>query len=326
MKKHLIRFIAVIFTFFGLNATLMAQSWAELKQVKIVIPYPPGSEPDILARELSMALQKNTGKTYVVENRPGANGIIGINYVAKSKGDGSTLLLVDTLAIATNPLLFKSLSYDWEKDLTPIKTIAGTHLYLLVKKDFPADSYQDFIKQAKTRQDHINIGTGGQGHITHLGMGRLAQQENISFTYIPYRGMSPASNALLGGEIDALLAGGLLSVQSSQSGKVKILAVGAENRTELLPNIATIAELGGPKNSHFSTTFSLFAPGDSPAQLTDALAQAVTQALNSDEMQKSFSNRGLIQIPSSTESITAQIHQDQNTYRELLPTLGIVPE
>lgn len=326
MKMQLIRLMALGLTTFGLSLPAIADPLLDLSQTKIVIPYPPGSEPDILARELSQALHQNTGQNFIVENRPGANGMIGINYVTKAKGDGSTLLFIDSLALATNPLLFKSITYDWEKDLKPIKSVAGTHLYLIVKKDFPAQNYSEFIQQAKQRKGEINVGTGGQGHVTHLGMGQLAQLEDISFTYIPYRGVSPASNALLAGEVDALLAGGLMASMHSQSGKAKVLAVGTKARTDLLPNIPTIAESGGSEQALFSTTFSLFAPSQLSDELAASLASAIDTALNSSAMKNSFKNRGLIQVNSTPTGISQQIKQDQQNYRELLPTLGIQPE
>lgn len=326
MKKPLMHLIALGLTALSLNLAAATPTWLDAQQVKIVIPYPPGSEPDILARELGQALHQDTGQNVIVENRPGANGMIGINYVTKAKGDGSTLLFVDTLALATNPLLFKSVSYNWETDLKPITSVAGTHLYLIVKKDFPAQNYGEFIQYAKQHAGEINVGTGGQGHVTHLSMGQLGQQEGVSFTYIPYRGLSPASNALLGGEVDALLAGGLLAVQHMQSDKTKVLAVGAEKRTALLPNIPTISESGGPAQANFSTTFSLFGPKELPDAMQEALATAVAQAVNSSAMQNSFKNRGLIQVSSSPTSIQTQIRQDQQTYKELLPVLGIKPE
>lgn len=326
MKKQLIRLIGLGLTAVSVNLAAAAPSWLDAPQVKIVIPYPPGSEPDILARELGQALHQNTGQNIIVENRPGANGMIGINYVAKAKGDGRTLLFVDNLALATNPLLFKSITYDWQKDLKPIKSVAGTHLYLIVKKDFPAQNYSEFIQQAKQRRGEVNVGTGGQGHVTHLSMGQLGQLEEIRFTYIPYRGLSPASNALLGGEVDALLAGGLIAAQHAQSNKTKVLAVGAETRTELLPNVPTIAESGGSDRATFSTIFSLFAPNDLPDAMREDLAVAVDEALNTPAMKTSFKNRGLIQVSSTPESMTTQIQQDQQTYRALLPLLEIQPE
>lgn len=311
----------------GVVAPSLAQAaWPDGKQVYITVPYPPGTEPDILARELGMILGEERGANFVVENRPGANSIIGTDRVARSEGDGDQLLMVDTLAIATNPLLYKKLPYDWEKTLKPVVTVAGTHLYLLVNDKLPVKNYQEFIERAKASKGELNISTGSRGHVTHLGMGRLAKEEGVEFTYIPYSGVAPAVNGLLAGETDAMLVGGMIASKQATGGKVRILAVGASERSELLSEIPTIAESGGPADSVPTTTFTLFAPATTSDATVMEIHRAVTKAVQAPKIKESFKARGLISVDNTPEEIRASIERNIQVYTELMPTLGIKPE
>lgn len=319
--------LALLLAGVGALAPMMAQAaWPTTEQVRIVVPYPPGTEPDILARDLGVHLNKATGKVFVIENRPGANAIIGTDNIAKAKGDGSALLMVDSLAVSTNPLLYKSLPYKWEKDLKPVTTVAGVNLYLLVKNDFPAKDYKEFVAAAKKANGDVNVGTGGRGHVTHLGMGLLGREEGLNFTYVPYKGMAPATNAILGGETDAMLVGGILASQHVNGGKVRVLAVGADKRTELLPNVPTVQEAGGHANSIPTTTFALFAPGTTPDETVKEIQEKVDAALRTPEMQTAFKTRGLAQFYTTPAQTLERVQNDSKTYSELIPTLGIQPE
>lgn len=311
----------------GVVAPSLAQAaWPDDKQVYITVPYPPGTEPDILARELGMILGEERGTTFVVENRPGANSIIGTDRVARSGGDGDQLLMVDTLAIATNPLLYKKLPYDWEKTLKPVVTVAGTYLYLLVNDKLPVNTYQEFIDKAKETKGELNISTGGRGHVTHLGMGQLANEEGVDFTYIPYGGVAPAVNALLAGETDAMLVGGLIASKQVTGGKVRILAVGAPERSKLLSDVPTIHEVGGPENSVPATTFTLFVPVSTSDQTVEEIHRAVSKAIQAPKIQESFKARGLIPVSSTPEEIRSSIEKNIEIYTELMPRLGIKPD
>lgn len=327
MKKIKVNVISLAIMALGVIAPTLAQAaWPDGKQVYVTVPYPPGTEPDILARELGMSLNEQQGVNFVVENRPGANSIIGTDRVARSTGDGDQLLMVDTLAIATNPLLYKTLPYDWEKTLKPVATVAGTHLYLLVNDKLPVKTYQEFIASAKEKNGELNISTGGRGHVTHLGMGQLAKEEGVDFTYIPYGGVAPAVNALLAGETDAMLVGGMVASKQVTGGKVRILTVGATERSDLLADVPTIQEAGGKENSIPTTSFTLFAPISTSDQTVEEIYQAVAKAIQTPKMQESFKARGLISVSATPAEIRSAIEKNIEIYTKLIPSLGIKPE
>ena len=328
MKRIKTKAIALATVALGLVApSLSYAAWPEDTQVYVTVPYPPGTEPDILARELGMILSNAKGANFIVENRPGANAIVGTDRVARSHAkNGEQLLMVDTLALATNPLLYESLPYEWESSLKPVVTVAGTHLYLLVKDDLPVASYEEFIAKAKQDKGELNISTGGQGHVTHLGMGRLAKAEEVDFTYIPYGGVAPAVNGLLAGETDAMLVGGLVASKQIAGGKVRVLAVGAPERTDLLPDVPTIQEAGGPADSVPTTTFSLFVPATTSDEVVEEIHRAVTAAVQEPKIQESFKARGLIPVQTTPAELDAVIKENNKNYATLIPELGIQPQ
>ncbi|MYN14422.1 tripartite tricarboxylate transporter substrate binding protein [Pusillimonas sp. TS35] len=295
-------------------------------QVRIVVPYPPGTEPDVLARDLGNHLNKQTGQTFVVENRPGANAIIGTESVARSEGDGNTLLMVDRLALETNPYLYTKLTYDWHKDLKPVADLASVNLYLAVRKDFPVNSFEEFIAYAKKNPNAVNVATGGKGHVTHLGMASLANAEGVDFTYVPYRGVSPALNGLLAGETDAMIAGGLVMSQQSKAGNVKVLAVGTDERTALMPDVPTLQQAGGKPASIPSTTFTLVAPGTTPDAVVAQINEKVNKVLEEPALLKSYQARGLIVRRGTPQQVKQQMLTEAGQYKQIVNELGIKPE
>lgn len=292
-------------------------------QVRIVVPYPPGTEPDVLARDIGNQLAKRTGKVFVVENRPGANAIIGAGNVAKAAGDGSALLMVDRLALVTNPFLYANLPYDWRKDLKPVADVGHIDLYVAVRSSLGVGSYQAFMEKARAARGSVNVGTGGNGHVTHLGMAMLGAAEGVGFTYVPFKGVAPALTALLGGEVDALMAGGLVMSQQAQSGKIKVLVSGAGQRSGFMPDVPTLAEVGGKPGAIPSTVFSVFAPGSMPDALAAYINQEIRQAMDDAALRANYGKRGVeIRIPAADQT-RAEMERDAAVYGPLIKKLGV---
>jgi tripartite-type tricarboxylate transporter receptor subunit TctC len=234
--------------------------------------------------------------------------------------------MVDRLALVTNPLLYKKLSYDWTKDLKPVTNVGGVSLFLALKKDSPAKTFEEFIKLAKKTPGAINIGTGGKGHVTHLGMEALAQAEGVSFTYVPYKGVAPAMNALLAGEVDGMLGGGLVISQQSKAGKVKVVVTGADKRSDFLPDVPTLKEAGGKPGSIPSTAFTLVAPGTTPDALVAQINAAVAKVMEVPALRDAYQSRGLTVDVTSPQETLAQMNQEASRYKELVGKLGLQPE
>jgi len=303
-------------------ATAQNAAWPPAT-VKIVVPYPPGTEPDVLARDLSAALARQTGKTFVIENKPGANSIIGSDVVAKSEPDGSTLLLVDRLAVATNPVLYAKMPYRWEDALRPLTDLASVNLYLAVRDGFPARTYAEFLAWAKANPGKVTIGTGGNGHVNHIAAAMVAQAHGLDFTFVPYKGVGPALLALQGAEVDAVLAGGLVMKSATDSKRARVLVSGAAQRSTVLPDVPLLAEAGGKAGSIPSTVFALFAPG----KLSDATAQqiskAVASALGTGEVKQTYANKGLDLGFTTPAAGLGLLKQDSAKYERIIRDAGI---
>lgn len=286
-------------------------------QVRIVVPYPPGTEPDVMARDIGQRLSHN-GNVVVIENRPGANGMIGTAAVAKAAADGHTLLMIDRLALVTNPMLYSTLPYDPKTDIKPVAEVGKINLLVAVRQNFPGATYKDFVAYSKTAPGKTNVGTGGNGHVNHLGMEMLAQSENIQFSYVPYKGVAPAINALLAGEVDAVMAGGLVMSQHAGGGRIKVLAVGDTTRSAFLPEVPTLGEAGGKPGAIPSTVFMLAAPGKTPASVLDQANAAINKVLADPELQGSYRKRGVELLNSTPASSQDGIQRETVVYDALM--------
>jgi tripartite-type tricarboxylate transporter receptor subunit TctC len=316
--------VAAVLLAFGMGAA-SAQAWSA-STVRIVVPYPPGTEPDVLARDLGNQLGKQTGKTVVVENKPGANSILGSDVVAKADGDGGTLLMVDRLAIVTNPQLYKQMPYKWEDSLRPVSDLAGVNLFLGVREDFPAKTYAEFIQYAKANPGKINIGTGGNGHVNHIAAAMIADAQGVQFTYVPYKGVAPAVAGLLSREVDASLAGGLVMQGHAKTGKIRLLAVGDSRRASFLPDVPTIVEAGGVEGSIPSTVFALIAPARTPDALVELMSQAVAKAMGDAALKDKYQARGLNVSPTKPSETLALMKKDAAKFEKIIREAGIKVE
>lgn len=303
-------------------AAALAQSWPPAT-VRIVVPYPPGTEPDVLARDLGNALGKQSGKTFVVENKPGANSIVGTDAVAKADGDGSTLLMVDRLAVVTNPQLYARLPYQWETALKPVSDLAGVNLFLGVREGLPVKNFADFIQFAKAHPGKVNVGTGGNGHVNHIGMEMLAQAHGLSFTYVPYKGVGPAVMGLLSGEVDVVMAGGLALQSHVKAGKVKALTVGAPKRQMFMPDVPTVVEAGGKEGSIPSTVFALFAPAKVPDSVVQQISQAVAKAMDNPQVRGTYAVRGVDIGTTKPEQTLSLMKHEAVKYEKIIHDAGI---
>jgi tripartite-type tricarboxylate transporter receptor subunit TctC len=315
------KFLVVCALLFSAGAAL-AQSWPPAT-VHIVVPYPPGTEPDVLARDLGNELAKQTGSSFVVENKPGANSMVGTGAVVRAGADGGTLLMVDRLAVVTNPKLYLKMPYAWEQDLKPVSDLAGVNLFVGVRAGLPVKTFGDLVAYAKANPKKLNVGTGGIGHVNHIGMEMLSQAHGLSFSYVPYRGLSPAIMGLLTEEVDVVMGGGLPFVPHVETGKVRLLAVGADKRAGFLPDVPTITEAGGQGGSIPATVFALFAPGSVPDAVVAQINAAVVKAMDNPQIKESFAARGLAVSTSRPEVMLATMKADTLRYEKIIRDAGI---
>jgi tripartite-type tricarboxylate transporter receptor subunit TctC len=236
------RTLLIAFLFLG-NAN--AQSDYPTRPVKVIVPSPPGGGTDILARVLAQHFSKALGQPFVVENKPGAGNMIGIESVARSPGDGYTVL-VTASTLALNSVLYKKVPYDPVRDFAPITLAATAPNVLVVNPALPAKSLAEFIALAKAKPGALSYGTPGIGTSPHLSMELLKSMAGIDLQHVPYRGTAAAVTDVIGGQIAAMFANALTAKPHVDSGRVRALAVSGPSRIEAFPTVPTVAEAGVP--------------------------------------------------------------------------------
>lgn len=306
--KVLLQILACVASLLTISPA-MAQDWPA-KPVRIVVPYPAGTGPDIMARIVAEKLARRTNQTFVVDNKPGANAIIGTDNVVKSPADGTTLLLVDRLTLTVNPLLYKPLPFEPRKDLVSISNIADVKLYLMVAGNFPANTFREFISYAKANPGKIAYGTGGAGSILHLNLEAIQGGAGVEILHVPYKAFAEVIPAMLGGQVQAT-TGGIEAVQKFVEDKrIKLLAIGSTTRASIAPTVPTIREAGGTDDMLLSTAYTLHARAGTPAAIVQKISQEVTAVLADPEVQASTRSRGLEAYGTTPAAVDAQLDKD----------------
>ena len=268
-----------------------AQSYP-VKQISLTVPFPPGGTTDVLARELGARLSKELGVTVIVENRPGASATIGSQYVARSKPDGSHLLLGSTHHVI-NPSLQKKLPYDRQNDFTPIGQVALVPNALVVNPDVPAKTVADLIKLAKQKPGQLNFSSPGVGSANHLAGELFKYMAGVDMLHVPYQGAAPAMTDLLGGHIQVMFDSLPTVLPNAEAGKLRILAVTNGERVASLPDVPTIAEAGPLPGYSASAWFGLYAPAGLADDAREPLEAALAKIMASEDMKNSFKRLGV---------------------------------
>jgi tripartite-type tricarboxylate transporter receptor subunit TctC len=292
---------------FAAAFSLVAQAHAQGNdRVTIVVPYPPGSAPDFLARLIANTIAAPLGRTVVVDNRPGANAIIGSDYVSKAKPDGTTLLLADRMTVVANPLLYSKLPYD-PKALQGVSDIARVNLALAVPASAPYKTWAEFVAFAKTNPEKISIGSGGPGSVHHLSLELLQKTTGAKLVHVPYKGITPAVQDVLGGQLSGVISGPEVIRQHVAAGALRVLAVGGEQRSSLFPQAPTLRELGVTTSVLLPTTFTLFAPPATPDSAVAPFSSALFKVLQQPDVVAKLAELGLVPTPSSAGEIKVQL-------------------
>ena len=269
------------------NAT--AQAWP-IKPVKLVVPYPPGGPTDIVARVIGQRLQAQTGQPFVVENRPGAGGNTGAEAVARSTPDGYTLL-VATTAHAINPWLFKSLSYNFSRDFSPISLLTSGPLVVVVNPGLPAKNISELITLAKADPGKLNFASSGNGQSTHLSAELFNTMAGTQIKHIPYKGSAPALADTIGGQTQLMFDTMLSAMPHVRAGKLRALAVTSTKRSPAAPEIPTVAESGMPGFEAIAWN-GLLAPAGTPRDVLSKISTELRTAMEQADVRERFEAQG----------------------------------
>ena len=301
-----------------------AQDWPA-KPVRIVVPYAAGGLPDTMARILSVRLGEALGQQVLVENRGGAGGIAGTEFVAKSPPDGYNLLVADVGQVAINPHVYARLPYDPLKDLVPVCLIGTTSLFLVAHPSIPARTFAELVALARSRPGQLNYGSSGTGSIHHLATEALKAALKLDIVHVPYKGMGQAVPALLGGQV-AFLYSALPAIESHvKAGKVNLLAISTPKRSAQAPDVPTIAELGLP-GYDFAPEIGMLAPSGTPAPIIARLAAEIARAAKTPELAQRFQQLGIEPVGSTPEAYGAMIRAAYDRYAQVVKIAGVKAE
>lgn len=290
------------------------------KPVRIVVPYPAGSTPDIIGRALAERLQAAFGQPFVVENRSGAGGNIGAQAVAKA-GDPHVLLIGGNGPVAINRHLYKVLAFDPDRDLVPISLLASAPQMLVVRNDLNVSDFKSFLDHTRKNPGRLSYASVGGGSASHLTMELLKSDAKVFLVHIPYRGFPPAVTDMLGGSIDAMFAIIPAVLPHVRAGKMKALAVTGLKRSELAPDVPSVAELGLPQLESLAWNGLLAPAGTPPAVLSRLSAESVS-AMRHPQTRAALGRLGFDVVASSPEEFSRWIRAESAKWARVIRASG----
>jgi len=291
------------------------------RPVRIVVPFAPGGPNDIIVRLVAQKLTETWGQPFVVENRPGAGGNIGTDFVAKAAPDGYTLLSVGPGSLIINPLIGK-VPYDTARDFAPVTLMARAPNALVAHPSLPAGSVKELIELARSQRGRINYGSGGNGSTPHLAGALFAAKAGIALTHVPYKGTAPATADLIGGQVQIAFLGIPTVLPHVKSGKLHVLAVTGKHRSPELPGVPTVDEAGVP-GYELSPWYGLLAPAGTPREVVVRLGEEVSRVVRAPEMKEKLAVQGAEVAGGSPEEFAALIRADTSTWSRVVKDAGI---
>lgn len=290
--------------------------------ITLVNPYAAGGPADVLGRALARELEKQLGKTIIVENKAGGGAAIGANFVARAKPDGYTLLLGTSAAHVVTPLMQQT-PYDGIKDFAFVSIVANQPNMLVVRPTLKADSVEQLIAMARKEPGRINYASAGPGSSPHLGAELFRERAGVDIVHIPYSGAAPAINDLVGGQVDMAVLNLAASLQFIRSGRLKALAYANGQRSPLLPDVPTLAE-SGVKGAESASWYSLAAPKGTPPEILQRLNDAVAKINADPDYSKLMQAQGVDLWNMTPAEATAFVEKDQAAMRKLVQAAGLM--
>jgi tripartite-type tricarboxylate transporter receptor subunit TctC len=307
--SSLLRAAGICLASLALSAAAMAQAWPTKQAVRFVVPYPPGGASDVTARLLSLKLTEALGQSFVVENKPGANGLIALEYVAKAAPDGYTILMANLGPNAINPAIYRKLPYDAIKDFTPITLTSVVPLVVLVPPSMPVNSMKELIAYAKANPDKLTYASAGNGSANHLAGEMMKSMADIKMVHVPYKGDAPGLQDTIAGNVSVIFPTVIGGMSQIKSGLLKPIAVTGAKRSSALTAVPTIAESGIP-NFEANSWGGVMGPANLPPEIVAKLNTEIVRILKQPETAAKLTSMGADIVGSTPEEFAVYLKNE----------------
>lgn len=325
-RRHWLGALAACGGALALPRSLLAadKAWPA-RPLRMVVPFPPGSSPDLIARLVSEPLAQALGQPVVIENRPGAGGNIGTGQVARAAPDGYTLLFTINGPLVTAPTLSRHLPYDPVRQLAPVTLVATSPNVLVVDPRTGVRDLREFVELARARPGALNYGSVGNGSAAHLAMEQLKARAGISLEHIPYPGFPQIAAAMIAGQIQAAFMVPAIAMPQVNAGRLRVLAVTTSGRTSLLPAVPTVAESGYPGFEAISWQ-AVLAPAGTPAPIVDRLYRELVKIIGSDSVRAQMRAQYFMPAGTAPASLRQTMASEKARWDQVIRAAGVQPE
>jgi tripartite-type tricarboxylate transporter receptor subunit TctC len=320
------RGLLLFWLFLACNGMALAQDAYPSRPIRLIVSFTPGGGADLTARTVGQGMSETLRQPVVVENRPGANGLVGAAAVAKSPPDGYTLLLTDRGALGVNPSLYKSLPYDPLQDFEYVGIVTSAAYVLVVDPRLEAKSLAELVRLAKAKPGGINYASFGIASMAQLNIEALKARLGIDLTHVPYKGAGPAVQAVVAGEAGVTISSPAAVLGFVREGRLRALAIGAQSRSSLLPDVPTLAEAGVDDDTLVPTYFAFALPAGTPRPIAERLREAMRRALAAPPIAERLGAAGLEPTGGTGESLREIVKRDIPRFRKIIQDTGIQPE
>jgi len=292
------------------------------RAIRFIVPYAPGGLPDTVARIVGQQLTERTGRSVVVENKPGANGVIAAQTLLGAPADGYTFLVTDGSMMSINPYLYKDLAYEHKRDFIPVSLVATSPLFLAAREGLPVKTFDDFIKLAKNSASKpITYGSSGVGSSHHLTMEAFSHALNLPVSHVPFRGSGQSVPALVGNQVDVVISAYPSLAGFQEKGQAKILATNSLERSALAPNVPAMSEVVPGFN--FAVTVGVLAPKGTPAALVDKLSKEIAEGIKNKAVADRMLGLGIEPVGGTPQDYVKAIDEETARYESAIKAAGI---
>jgi tripartite-type tricarboxylate transporter receptor subunit TctC len=295
------------------------------RPIRIVVPVPPGGIIDQVVRIITPPMAEMLKQSIIVENRPGASGNIAASYVARSAPDGYTMLAGYSMFHVGNPVMFKKLDWDPVKDFAPVAMLVSSPHVIAVNPKLPVHTLKELVEYARAHPNELNYATSGNGSVPHIGMELFKQKTNIQITHVPYKGAGPAVQDVLSGNVQMTVATPPSLAGFVTTGRLRPLAVAAQSRIPMLPDVPTTAEAGFP-GFELEAWVALFAPAGAPPEAVSVLTEAARRSLDTPKVQEALAAAGVKAWYMAPAQLDAQVRKDIDYWQPVIRKAGITVE